>query len=433
MYKLTASEITKITEGQMTSGDPQTLISGYAIDSSSLKKGDLFLPLKGANTDGHTYIKDAVKKGAAGYLYSHGEPIESAFAIKGKVIAITGRTGKTTTKDFIVSILSRKYKTASSPMNFNTEIGLPLTILRFEDDAEVLVVEMGMRGMGQIKLLAHIAKPDIGLITNISKTHIELLGSEENIAKAKGELIEALDEEKLVLLNSKDKWTPYLVDKAKCQVETYGLSSNKITAKQIELDEMAMPSFKIIVNGLCEEIKLKIPGKHNVMNALAAAAVSLKMGLTLKDIAAGLEQAVVSDWRMEIKKNGDILVISDYYNASPQSVEAAIEMLSEINHGRRKIAILGDMLELGSISADEHIKVVKKALNNADEVLLVGKNMKNAAVVLGIDKVFNNSHDLSKEISRYILPGDVILLKASRAMSFEHLETKIMEEEHAFS
>lgn len=448
MYKLTARQITEITKGKLVLGDPDTLISGYEINSGKAGKGDLFLPLKGANTDGHLYIKQAVMNGAAGYLFSHGEPSTGAFAVKvddvltslhrlaisrrekfkGKVIAITGSTGKTTTKDFIASILKSKYKLASSPKNFNTEIGLPLTMLGFEDDVQVLVVEMGMRGRGQIKLLADIAGPDIGVITNIGKTHIELLNSEENIAQAKSELIEALCNENLAFLNSEDKWTPYLSEKAKCEVKTYGLQSDNVSAEDIVLDNKARPGFDLSVSGLSKRVQLKIPGKHNVVNALAAAAVSIELGLTLDDIASGLEQAIVSEQRMEIKKIKDVIVLCDYYNASPQSVEAAIETLGQMKHGLRKVAILGDMLELGSISAEEHTKIVKKALEAVDVVYLVGKNMEEAAENIGYHKVFHSSQELAKEINQHILPGDVILLKASRAMAFENLEAELMGE-----
>lgn len=446
MYKITAGEIAEIVKGKLTEGNPETQINGFSIDSRNSKQGDLFLPLKGERTDGHTFIKEAIEKGASGYLYSSGNPVKGAFGIKvddvlqslqelaskrrddfnGKVISVTGSTGKTTVKDFLVSVLSKDYKVFASPKNYNTDIGLPLALMLFPDDCQVLILEMGMRGKGQIEELTKIAKPDYGLITNVSKTHIELLGSEENIALAKGELLDSLNKEKTVFLNSCDKWTPFYKKSSKCNIKTFGLSDDEVVAENINFDEMARTSFDILFGGQRERVNLNIPGEHNVINALAATSVGLAMGISLEKIADALSNAKSSDWRMEVKEQGKILIISDYYNASPQSMEAALDTLSKIDNGR-KVAILGDMLELGDFSLDEHIRILNKAKESADLILLVGKYMEKAAKSEPLSAcIYNSVSSLVKEIDKLIKPGDVVLLKASRAMAFEKIEQGLL-------
>ena len=449
MKKYLAEYIAKITEGTITAGDSQAEISGFCIDSRKCTNGDLFIPLKGKKADGHKYIESALENDANAYLYSNGKPKNKATGIKvddplkalqklasfkrnemdAIVIAITGSTGKTTVKNILESVLKKRYRVFSSPKNFNTEIGLPLAILMSPMNSDILLLEMGMRGKGQIKELSEIANPDMGLITNINQTHISLLGSEEEIAKAKSELLEILSRENKAFLNADDKWVNYLKKRCECKIRTFGCKDADITAEKISYDDLARPSFTIREDEIKENVNLKISGKYNIENALAATIIARELGMDYEEIIEGLESATAIENRMNLKENEKLFLVNDYYNASPYSTSAALDTLISINVGKRKVVVLGDMLELGKTAKEEHEGVLKKADKIADKLILVGDEMKKAANTLGIKALtYNDSLEAGKDIINQVNNGDVILLKASRAMKFENIAEQLEED-----
>jgi UDP-N-acetylmuramoyl-tripeptide--D-alanyl-D-alanine ligase len=315
MVPLTVEEILVATGGDLVKGLPESKVSGVCIDTRILRAGDVFIPLTG-NIDGHRFVVDALKAGAAGVLIGNNYDNRTRLIESGqfgnsfvvtvedtlkafqniaryyreklslKVIAITGSTGKTTTKDMINCVLAQQYKVVSTDKNYNNEIGVPLTILRADETTEALVVEMAMRGRGQIKELAEIARPDIGVITNIGQAHIELLGSEQAIAEAKSELVEAIDGDGVAILNADDLWTPQFLECACSRIVKYGITAGEVRAERIDSDELGRAKFRLIMReGDAYTVRLPIPGKHNVYNALAASAVGMEMGLSLIHIS----------------------------------------------------------------------------------------------------------------------------------------------------
>jgi UDP-N-acetylmuramoyl-tripeptide--D-alanyl-D-alanine ligase len=455
MIPLTVEEVLKATEGKLVAGSLGDKLYGVCIDTRALKPGDLFIPLKG-ETDGHSYIPDAIKGNAAGVLfdkdYKDGKPVKQSddcFAIevddtlkalqdiagyyRGKlrirVVAITGSTGKTTTKDMISCVLSQKYKIASTERNFNNEIGVPLTIFRAEESTEVLVVEMAMRGRGQIKELTEIAKPDLGVVTNVGQAHIELLGSEQAIAEAKSELIEAIPEGGVVVLNADDLWTTFVSSCARSKITEYGITAGDVRAEKIEADELGRARFRLIMHdGDAYTVRLPIPGRHNVYNALAASAVASELGLNADQIRIGLSNCKLSSMRMEVFSTIDnVLILNDAYNANPTAMQAALATLMDVKTEGRRVAVLGDMLELGRLAVEAHKSIGEVVASLGVEFLIaVGAEsqvMAESAVRSGmIPKTVITCADAdaaAQVLKQLIEPGDIVLVKASRAVGLE--------------
>lgn len=423
------------------------IFKGISTDTRKTQPGDLFIALKGERFDGHDYLPAALESGAAGVVVSR-EDINAPgdiirFVVNDTLealqrigrfqrqrfdiplIAITGSNGKTSTKDMLAAVLSARYKVLKTEANFNNEIGLPQTLLNLNKAHQVAVVEMGMRGQGQIHALAEIALPSVGVITNVGETHIELLGSVENIAKAKAELVEAIGESGLVILNADDKHVKAMSKMTKAKIIEYGLQNGDIRAEDIVLDSSG-------VSFVCQSPKGNFPvfvpvvGKHNVYNALAAIAVALELGLTPSDIAAGFKSYKASGMRLSIETKGSYTVINDAYNASPLSMSAAIDTLVEVAPGR-KVAVLGDMLELGSIAPEAHRRIGRKlAQQKIDIVVTVGmlaELIADSAREYGLRNVAAcRTHDSAMEnLHKMLQPGDTILVKGSRGMKMENI------------
>lgn len=461
MFSMTASEIAQVTGGTLENGPADTLIRNISLDSRSLSRGDLFVPMKGDSFDGHRFIAHALSRGACGFLSERWGDVmkdslrgyleSSTAAIKVEstlralhaiakhvrkklaveVVGITGSTGKTCTKDMISNILSQDRSVVSTKKNYNNEIGVPLTVLRADQDTQVLVVEMAMRGLGQIKELADIVSPRIGLITNVGKTHFELLGSEEKIAQAKSELIQAIPSDGVVILNADDKWTKELRGLTDAAVVTYGVSNSaSIRAVDIETDGLGQPSFKIVSDKEALSVFLPFPGRHNVYNALAAYAVTNGMGASQANIKKGLESCVLSEMRMQVFTTADgITVLNDAYNANPTSMKAALVALGDMAQDKRKLAILGDMLELGTLAEMAHFEIGEFAQDlQLDFLITVGKKSKRiaeGAISKGMDPSAVVECETTEEASAILVkrvePGDVVLIKASRAMKLENV------------
>ncbi len=464
MLPLTGSELAEIVRGEILNGR-DTLLGNVSIDTRSLKPGDLFIPLKGDRYDGHNFICTALEKGARGFLVEYRrraiiEELERSLSdelavitvengllalqviaqhirkvLSTQVVGITGSTGKTSTKDMIVGILSQSKKVVSSTESYNNEIGVPLTVLKAERDTEVIVVEMAMRGLGQITELARIARPTVGLVTNVGKSHFELLGSEERIGEAKGELVKAIPEEGIMVLNADDLWTERLKRMAVCPVISYGLSpSAEIRALDIYL-EKGRPSFTLRTPVGKSVINLPVLGIYNVYNALAASTVALQLGGKLEDVKSGLENCQISKMRMECFTSADgVTVLNDSYNANPASMEAALQTLRDVAAESRKIAVLGDMLELGAISEKSHYQIGETVYKIGVNILItIGKNSRyiaEGAIRKGMrqDNVFicQNLDKARSLLNSQLKAGDVVLIKASRALRMEDVVDSIV-------
>ncbi|MDD5447619.1 MAG: UDP-N-acetylmuramoyl-tripeptide--D-alanyl-D-alanine ligase [Actinomycetota bacterium] len=464
MQRLDLREIAQMVSGEIENSKERK-IKGIAVDSRLVRKGDIFFALKGARRDGHGFLGDVAQKGAVAAVVERGNAKAAKFKkenptfplifvtdtlssladlahslrekIPAKVIGITGTTGKTCTKDFLRSILSTSHRVVASPGTYNTEIGLPLTIATADESTELLVCEMGARHIGDIAKLAEIAKPNLGIITNIGPSHLEIFGSVENVAKAKSELAEALPVDGFLFLDAEDGWTSWIEKKTRAKVVKFGFSPRaRYRARVIGHDGKFHPIFEIEGPGLSTEVRLSAWGSHLVKNALAAASVAAILGIDEGEIKRGLEKAVVTPGRMQVRhmKDGKI-VIDDSYNANPLSMKAALDFLSTFTvNGRRTIAVLGDMAELGKDSKKYHRSMGSHASSIGVDILVtVGRGAQDIAVG-ALERghpegsVFHCANisracGILKDITE---PGDVILVKGSRVMSMEEV-AKFME------
>lgn len=463
MKNISLKEIKKAASAEVISGDSKKIIREIKIDSRNIKREDLFIAIIGENKDGHQYLESAVKNGASAVIVDRNIELKDNVTILKvedttaalqkiahffrrkkddlKVIGITGSAGKTTTKDMTASVLSQKFVTLKTEGNYNNHIGLPLTLLKLDGSEDFAVLEMGMSGLGEIELLAEIALPDAGIVTNVGAAHLKQLGSLENIAKAKKELVDSLDESAAAFLNYDNIYTRKMgkgfkgrriyfgFDQgADLRVSDYNFNKNKLRQ-----------DFKVIYKDDTYEFYLKKPGKHNIYNALSAAAVGFEYGLSREEIQKGLLEADFTSLRMETItfKNNSVL-INDCYNANPLSVRAAVDVLKEFP-GRRKIAVLASMLELGEQSRAAHKKIGSYIFEkNIDILVTVGDKAEMIAVgasEAGMSDNNINCFNINSEAAEFLLSQyraeDVILVKGSRANEMETIAKKLLAEESA--
>lgn len=464
MLTLPVWSLAEITGGEIIVGSADTMANGLKIDSRQIEPGNVFVAFEGSNTDGHNYLEQAISLGARVLLVTRTDDrleavvehasrrlvtvvrvTDALSAVQAlakyhrsrlfcPVIGVTGSTGKTTTKDFITSVLSRVARVVATEGNRNNELGVPLTLFDAGVDTDVAVLEMAMRGPGQIRALAEIARPTAGLITNIGTSHIEFLGSQDAIADAKAELVDAITEQGVVFLNGDDEYTDKIASSAIATVVRYGLRpGNDIRAEQISLNDKSQATFSIVTDDSAVSVSLGLPGRHNVYNALAAAAVGIHLGMSLEEIAAGLQDALVTGMRMQaFVTAGGVHVINDAYNASPASMRAAIATLSGISLADRRVAVLGDMAELGSLTELAHFRIGEEiARLRIDYLITIGDRAKRIAdgakaEGMGPSRVmsFEAVDDASRKLKELLQPRDAVLVKASRVMGLE----KIVEE-----
>ncbi|CAJ0600692.1 unnamed protein product [Cylicocyclus nassatus] len=417
MASFTLEEIIKATGGKVLE-QVKAEFTDVVTDTRKLAEGVLFVALKGERFNGEVFAGEALRRAASDTQTAYQQI--AAFHRKRfdiPVITITGSNGKTTTKDLTASVLGAKMKVLKTQANFNNEIGLPLTLLQLDEQHEAAVVEVGMRGLGQIAALAPVAAPNIGIVTNVGETHMELLGSMENIAKAKAELVEVIPSGGVVILNADNPYTAAM--DAKCQpdvkVVTFGIEqAADIKASDIEsLGKETKFKCALEKNGEAHEFVLPMAGRHNVYNALAAIAAGVVMGLNAEEIQTGLSQLEMSKMRFEYKQIGKYAVINDAYNASPMSMKAALDTISEVAKGR-SVAVLGDMLELGDNEAELHRQVGRLVPESGVAVLIaygkLGEEIAAGAKEKGMTEVYNaHSHEEAAELLHKLLhDGDTI-------------------------
>lgn len=441
---MNVKEILKITNGKLICGDESAECINFSNDSRKIKKGDTYIALKGEKFDGNDFCKDSIKNGAAVCIVSKDiEKAEGVSIIKVTdtlkvlhmiatykrnlynmpVVAITGSVGKTSTKDLISSVVSQKYNTLKTEGNHNNEIGLPLTVLKLTDE-NAMVVEMGMDHLGEISRLTNIAKPTIAVITNIGTSHIGILGSVENILKAKLEILEGL-QENTVVINNDDKllhkWA--IENKEKYNIITYGIKNESMyMAKDIKL--MENKSTFYIDNNL---IEVPVGGEHFVLNSLCAVAVGRTLNIEINEISKGIKSLQLSKNRMQIGKSKvGAMVINDTYNANYDSMKASITYLKNIQD-KRRIAILGDMLNLGDYSEDLHRKIGDEVDDSIDILITVGKQALHIAENSKAKEIFsfNSNIEAINRINNIMSENDVILVKASNGMRFKEIAEAI--------
>ena len=434
----------------------KTQFTDIVTDTRKIVPGALFVALKGERFNGEDFADQAIEQGAAGVLVGSQfqQPADEfgATIIKAvtdtqlayqqlaafwrrkfdiPVIAITGSNGKTTTKDMTAAVLSARFPVLKTQGNFNNEIGMPYTLLQMNDMHRAAVVEIGMRGLGQIASLAPFAAPEIGIVTNVGETHIELLGSIENIAKAKAELVEAIPAGGTVILNNDNPYTAAMKAKAKegVRVVTFGIDQDADIKAAALISHDGKTFFQCRIGRDGEQKQLSIPmlGRHNVSNALAAVAAGYVLGLTVEQIAQGLESLEMTGMRFECRRIGAYNIINDAYNASPMSMEASLATLKELttDKGKRAIAVRGDMLELGHVAVPAHQKVGQQAADAGVCGLVtlgeMGREIAKGAKEAGLAAVYSyDTHEEAAAKLRELLqPEDTVLFKGSRGMKME--------------
>lgn len=448
MDKLSLAEIIKITNAEANS-DAEILFERITTDSRKISSGALFIALKGENFNGEDFAEESLKKGAAAVLVSRGfdknldgvvikvdDTLTAYRQIAGAwrerfdipIVAVTGSNGKTTTKDLTAAALDALGQVQKTSGNFNNEVGVPMTLLGIKDKTNAAVVEIGMRGLGQIESLAAVVKPTIGIVTNVSETHIELLGSIENIAKAKGELVEAIESGGTIILNADNHHTIEMKNLVRdgVKVLTYSLDKGAdFVAKNILIGSVST-EFTLSFRGKEYDFEIPMLGRHNVSNALAAIAAGYAVGLTVPEVQRGFSTLTTTKMRYEVIRRDGLTIINDAYNASPASMRAAIHTTSEIYNGRL-IAVLGDMLELGDISEQLHREIGAELVENKFDTLItlgeLGKFIAAGARDAGLTNVysFNTHEDAAKKILELVKDGDTILFKASHVMHMEKI------------
>jgi len=430
--------------------------TAVSTDSRSVRAGELFVALKGQRYDGHDFVVEAMRRGAAAAIVS--EPIAAAgagaavliqvndtleamgriaaahrsrFALP--VVAITGSVGKTTTKEMTAQILSQRFRVLKTEENYNNEIGVPLTALKLEPSHQAAVFEIAMRGPGEIAWLARIIKPGIGLVTNISVTHIERLGSIGAIAAAKAELLREMSADSAAILNADDDNSRAMQAAARGKVVTFGVNRPAdVTAREVSVGPTGAAQFRLVTGKGESLVRLAVPGRHNVANALAAAAAALQAGASMEDARLGLESAALGKHRLQIITSArGFTILDDCYNANPDSMIAALEVLGELQ-ARRRMAVLGDMLELGPKADEMHRLVGREAAKCGLALLVVAgdfaRQLREGALEgMAEDQVIaaGDVGQCAEIILRAAGPGDAVLVKASRAVAFERIVERL--------
>jgi len=454
MEDFSLQEIITATNGEWIGQTDPTQIfpTGGERDNRTLKEGELFFALLGERVDGHQFIDAAFCAGASAAVVSRqwfetqtprpSKPLivveapdlamgDVARAYRKKfhipVIGITGSNGKTTTKDMVAAVLQTQYNVLATQGNLNNQLGVPLTLFQLNAQHEVAVIEMGIAGFGEMRYLCDIAQPTIGIITNIGPTHLEFLGSVEGVAKAKGELLEYLDESSMTIMNLDDLLLSKERVKVKGRLLGFGIEQHsQFRGEGLNLDQGRRGHFTLQGH----IFSLSVPGRHNVYNALAAIAAGVALQVPLEKAAHALANFVPTKLRSQVLSQNGLRLINDTYNANPASMRAALEILSQIDmtaQGKR-IAVLGDMRELGNSANQAHQDLGKEAGSQVDALFALGDHAHlviEAAQAAGLpptmSQAFTDSEKLIKTLKTFITPGDTLLIKGSRGLAMEHI------------
>ncbi|MFJ9723527.1 UDP-N-acetylmuramoyl-tripeptide--D-alanyl-D-alanine ligase [Streptomyces sp. NPDC101209] len=458
MIALSLAEIAEVVGGQTHDiPDPSVQVTAPVVrDSRQVEPGSLFVAFVGERVDGHDYARQVVEAGAVAVLASRpvGVPaivvddVQSALGALARhvvrrlgatLVALTGSAGKTSTKDLIAQVLRRKAPTVFTPGSLNNEIGLPLTALSATEETKFLVLEMGARGIGHIRYLTELTPPRIGLVLNVGSAHIGEFGGREQIAQAKGELVEALPEDGAAILNADDPFVRAMASRTKARVVFFGESDEAdVRAENVRLTDTGQPAFRLHTPSGASDVTMRLYGEHHVSNALAAAAVAHELGMSAEEIATALSEAdSLSRWRMEVTERPDgVTIVNDAYNANPESMRAALRALVAMGKGRRTWAVLGKMAELGDEALAEHDAVGRLAVRlNVGKLVAVGGREASWLQLgaynegsWGEESVHVSDAQAAIDLLRSELrPGDVVLVKASRSVGLESVAQALLE------
>ena len=461
MNNIYVKDILDKCDGKLICGSEDIILENFSKDTRTININDVYVGIKGENFEGSTLYKDALSKGASGCIlneieldYEFLNEYSDAFIVvvpdtikclqelasykrslyNIPVIGVTGSVGKTSTKDIIASVLSKKYNVLKTEGNYNNHIGVPLTILKLKNH-DCLVVEMGMNHLGEISVLSNITKPTISVITNVGTAHIGNLKSRENILKAKLEILDGMENPKLIINNDNDMLHNYYLENKNNNIITFGCANESdYTGINIDLKD-SYSNYDVNLNDKNYSFKINIPGEHFVLNGLCALSVASVLGINISDIKDGIEEFELTQRRMQIEKINNITIINDCYNANLDSMKSAITYLGSLN-GLRKIAVLGDMLELGEFEEELHRQVGKELyLNKIDKVFLVGnasKYIQDELLNLGFDKeniyFYENNEQLINNLISVLTMNDAVLIKASNGMNFIEIFNKLKEQ-----
>ncbi|OHB33869.1 MAG: UDP-N-acetylmuramoylalanyl-D-glutamyl-2, 6-diaminopimelate--D-alanyl-D-alanine ligase [Desulfuromonadaceae bacterium GWC2_58_13] len=457
MINLDIQTIARITGGRLTPAGAAGTVTGISTDSRTLKSGELFVPLRGPNFDGHDFLIRALRNGAAACL---SEEVVGAFPVpliqvpdtlvalgdlaaarrrefSGPVVGLTGSTGKTTTKDMVANILALTGPGLKTEGNFNNLVGLPLTLFRLQPDHEWVVLEMGMSARGEIARLTEIAEPFVGVVTNVGPAHLETLQNIEGVLRAKGELFASMKPGSIAVVNADDERVARLPVANGVRRLCFGLNAEaQVRAENIVATGQAL-EFDLLLPSGRWPVCMQVAGRHNVLNALAAAATASALEVDGERIVRGLEAFRPAPGRMEVVSvKDDILILEDSYNANPLSVKAALTTLDELGGEGRRVAVLGDMLELGNTSAELHHEIGQAAGRRVDLLVLLGQMA--AEVAAGAREagladariIIVGSHEEAvAQLRSQLQCGDRVLVKGSRGMKMEKISSVLRAED----
>ena len=450
---LTIAEILQATQGNLIQGNPNAVITQVSTDSRTLKEDDLFVALVGEKFDGHNFLEGVCQQGAIGAVISKqiadaSQPalpiivqVSDTLVALGDIanchrrkfnlpiVAITGSNGKTTTKDITTSVLAQRFSVFKSEKSYNNQIGIPSRLMQLSEADEIAVLEIGTSWPGEIERLSQITAPTVGVITNIGPAHLELLGSIEGVAEEKGALLTHVEH---AILNADDPMTPRLARRVCGQITTFGWQTDAdVSAHDIEIDGFGKPVFTLKINGNeIERVHLPCLGKHNIYNALAAAGVGVWAGLTPAEIRTGLEGSQPVDMRMQPIVHNDLHIINDAYNSNPASLKSALAFLSDIEITGKRIAILGDMLELGEHSHALHLQAGQTIPTKVSLLITVGSHSR--AIADGASGIVESiipcdtPKQAAQKLTKYARPGDAVLIKGSRGIRLERVLEELM-------
>lgn len=456
MINLSLAELANAVAGTLSAGtDPDSVVTGITLDSRAVSHGDLFVAIPGEHADGNAFTEQAIAAGASAVLGQRTDvagvvTVDNTQEALGRLAAyvhqqlphlvtvgLTGSSGKTSTKDLLAAILASQGPTVAPAGSANNELGMPLTILSCTPDTRFLVLEMGARGVGHIAYLCSIVTPQVGIELNVGTSHLGEFGSREAIASAKSELVRALPTEGTAVLNADDPLVMAMAAATSASVVTFGESNSaNVRLSDLSLDELAQPRFTLTAQGVSVDVRLAFAGAHMAMNAAAAAAAALAVGVDLQSSAAALNDALPrSRWRMEIHQTSrGVTVVNDAYNANPESMRAALKALVAMGGEGRRWAVLGEMLELGDESTEQHDALGRLAVRlDVDRLIAVGPGARPIHMGAahegswGEESVWvpDPEHALTL-LNEELRPGDVVLVKASRSIGLERVAQALL-------
>jgi UDP-N-acetylmuramoyl-tripeptide--D-alanyl-D-alanine ligase len=449
MNPLPLSQIAQWAGGSLSSGDGTVAIDKISTDSRTIKRGELFVALRGENFDGHNFIEAVATTGATSAIvdFNWKAKVPQNFALIRandtlqayqqlaanyrkslalRVVAITGSNGKTSTKDFAAAVLARRFRVTKTQGNFNNHVGLPRTILEATSRDEVAVWEIGMNHPGEVAVLAKVAAPDVGIITNVGVAHIEFMGSRERIAEEKGALAEAVGAAGTVILNADDPFTKGIAARSHGKVILAGTTAGTIRASEVN-QAGSGTDFTILEGAHRCRAQLPVPGLHMVQNALLAIAAGRVFGLSLEECAAGLVAAPLTKARLQVKEVRGVQFLDDSYNANPESMKAALRTLVELDAEGQRIAVLGEMRELGEESERGHREVGETAatlkVNHLIAIGNVAASIAEAAKRAGLENssTVASTAEAAELLAELATPGDLVLIKGSRLARTEQV------------